>query len=347
MNVASIYRRNGRWFAQVRKVGYSSQSKTFGSKAEANAWAASIENQYALWDHSRPCNAPRDLKLRDLIERYVQDVTIHKNGRFHEELRLKKIGRHPLCALPIKKLSPAEIAAYRDERLREVAPATVLKELNLMQSVVKRAINEWGLHIFANPFERIARPKVRNARDRRLSHTEMSILRASLASCRNPLAGFMIGFAIETGMRRGEILGLKWSDIDLEKGIARLIQTKNGHPRLVPLSTGAKAILQRTCTDRGDAGKVFPITVDALKSSWKRIIARSGIEGLRFHDLRHEAISRFFELGLSVPEVAHISGHRDPRMLFRYTHLRAADLAVRLRGVVAFAPADAVASVPD
>jgi integrase len=134
-------------------------------------------------------------------------------------------------------------------------------------------------------------------------------------------------------MRRGEILSTAWKDLDLEKRIVRLEKTKNGYRREVPLTTEAIRIFSElhekahiaTKTDR-----IFSISANAVRLSWERLRRRAGIEDLHFHDLRHEAISRFFEMGLSIPEVALISGHKDHRMLLRYTHLRATDLAGKL-----------------
>ena len=109
-------------------------------------------------------------------------------------------------------------------------------------------------------------------------------------------------------MRRGEILAIKWDDVNLPKRWLLIPFSKNGHSRRIPLSNRAVEILE--AREQTDA-RVFPIAANALRLSWKRLIKRAGISDLHFHDLRHEAISRFFELGLTVPEVAAISGHRD------------------------------------
>ena len=142
---------------------------------------------------------------------------------------------------------------------------------------------------------------------------------------RNPHIWPVIVFAIETWMRRGEILGLGWEHVDLDRRIAFLPLIKNGSSREVPLSTKASHVLgeHRQCNDTPSP---FPITPNGSRLARDRLRRRAGLSDLRFHDLRHEAISRFFELGLNIPEVAVISGHKDPRMLFRYTHLRAVDL---------------------
>jgi integrase len=129
-------------------------------------------------------------------------------------------------------------------------------------------------------------------------------------------------------MRRGELLNLRWSDIDLQNRTLHIPQTKNGHARTIPVSYKAIEVLSGLDREGGD--QVFPLSAYAVRHAWNRLTKRAGIADLHFHDLRHEAISRFFEKGLSVAEVALISGHRDFRQLFRYTHLRAEDVARKL-----------------
>ena len=127
----------------------------------------------------------------------------------------------------------------------------------------------------------------------------------------------------ETAMRRSEILALHWENIDQNYTIATLPDTKNGSKREVPLTRKANQLL-------GSLSKqeefVFPTSDCAVRHAWDRLVKRAGIKDLRFHDLRHEAVSRFFEMGLSVPEVASISGHKDYRMLASYTHIRSPNL---------------------
>ena len=129
-------------------------------------------------------------------------------------------------------------------------------------------------------------------------------------------------------MRRSEILSLTWENVDIQNGTCYLPMTKNGSPRTVPLTSKALRIAKSLPQN---SELVFPISSNAVRLSWDRLRSRAGINDLRFHDLRHEAISRFFERGLSIAEVALISGHKDPRMLFRYTHLRAEDVAKKLQ----------------
>jgi integrase len=137
-----------------------------------------------------------------------------------------------------------------------------------------------------------------------------------------------VSLAIETALRRGELLDLCWSRIDWTASTAHIPQTKTGRPRTIPLTPTALRLLQRLPRE---AEKVFPFSANSAKLAWVYATKRAGIVGLRFHDLRHEAISRLFEMELSMPEVALISGHRDARMLLRYTHLDAITLAKRLK----------------
>ena len=119
-------------------------------------------------------------------------------------------------------------------------------------------------------------------------------------------------------MRHSEILHLRWVNVDLDSGFAFLFDTKNGEDRRVPLTKTARDVLSRL--PRKDK-RVFPISANCVRLAWERCRMKAGISDLRFHDLRHEAVSRFFEMGMSVPEVALISGHKDVRQLFRYAHL--------------------------
>ena len=181
----------------------------------------------------------------------------------------------------------------------------------------------------SNPVDRVKMPPSSPARNRRLEDGEFERLEEAEKQTKNPHIWPVIVFAIETGMRRGEILGLQWEHVDLDRRIAHLPLTKNGSSREVPLSTKAADVLEGQ-GQHNDTTSPFPVTSNGFRLAWDRLRRRTGLSDLRFHDLRHEAISRFFELGLNIPEVAFISGHKDLRMLFRYTHLRAVDLVNRL-----------------
>ena len=218
------------------------------------------------------------------------------------------------------------IANFRDRRIKDGVRAAQI-DLILIRHCIKIARIEWGVTIQSNPVDGVRISNGVKRRERRLEAGEFELLREASARCINTLIWPCIEFAIETGMRRSEILSILWRNVDLDRRIIMLPDTKNGHRREVPLTQRATAIIKdSTPIDE----RVFPVTDYAIRHGWDRLVRRAGISNLRFHDLRHEAISRFFELGLSVPEVAAISGHKDPRMLFRYTHLDAETISVKL-----------------
>jgi integrase len=142
----------------------------------------------------------------------------------------------------------------------------------------------------------------------------------------------VVRFALATGMRRGEVLSLKWRNFDEVGRVAVLPLTKNGDARRVPLSSAALKVLKEEAQAPvwSIKGVVFDVHPIAMDRAWRRACSKAGIADLHFHDLRHEAVSRLFELGLNAMEVASISGHRTLSMLQRYTHLKAEDLARKL-----------------
>lgn len=186
-----------------------------------------------------------------------------------------------------------------------------------------------------NPVHDIKLPQHGNARTRRLeigdheAGTKEERLLQACRNARNPYLLPIVQLALETAMRRGELLNLKWEHIDLDSKIAFLPDTKNGESRTVPLSSIAVSVLRKL--PRSKHPNVFRgMTAEAIKRSYMRALRRAEIEGLRFHDLRHEATTRLFEKGLNIMEVASITGHKDLAMLRRHTHLKAEDLAKKL-----------------
>jgi integrase len=239
--------------------------------------------------------------------------------------------RHPLAKAALSDVTTGMVSAYCDERLQRVKPGTVNRELDILRHAFEVARRSWDVPLVHNAFADVTRPKGGAPRERRLQPGERERLRAACAQCRNPHIRYLVDLAVKTGMRRGEILRAPWSDVCFERRTLHIPLTKNGHARTIPLSGAALALLRELRDQGGPQGdRVLPITENTAKMAWKRLAKRARLVNLRFHDLRHEAISVFFEKGLSVPEVALISGHRDPRMLFRYTHPKAELIATKL-----------------
>lgn len=320
--MATFRKRNGKWQAIIRHKEIGTKSCTFITKANARRWVKE-QNEIIETGFYGRLN-PSQITLGNLLVKYSEEITPEKRGAETEQRRLRRLIRDPLSRLTIDKITSSIIASFRDKRLQDGTRACQY-DLVLIRHCLKIAINEWGLMLSVNPVDKVKMPPSPQARKRRLEDGEFSRLKEASSKTRNPHIWPIIIFAIETGMRRSEILALTWDNIDLQSRVALLPLTKNGSSREVPLSAKAIQVLKDQLTENP-----FPINANAFRLAWDRLRTRAGLVDFRFHDLRHEALSRFFEMGLSIPEVALISGHKDVKMLMRYTHLRADDLARKL-----------------
>lgn len=322
--MASIRKRNGKWQVQVRKKGSKTNTRTFGCRDNAKIWAK--QRELEIETGSLVQKLDEHLTVGDLVARYAAEITPTKKGRAPELRRLQRLLNDPISKCKLGSAVPAVFASFRDRRLRDGVRASSY-DLVLLRHMFNIAKYEWGIPLADNPLSYVKKPAPAKPRERRLSDTEHEALEAAANQCRNPLIWPIICFAIETGMRRGEILKVLWADLDQERRVLLIRDTKNGDDRTIPLSRNAEKIL--FSLSRG-AVRIFPLSDYSVRHAWDRLVKRARVQNLRFHDLRHEAISRFFEQGLSIAEVALISGHRDVRQLFRYTHLRAEDVARKL-----------------
>ncbi|WP_250062593.1 site-specific integrase [Stenotrophomonas mori] len=210
-----------------------------------------------------------------------------------------------------------------------------------MSHLYTTAIREWQLGLIRNPVANVRKPSPGDGRDRRLSEEEERALRARIKAHSNPMLGWIFTIAIETGMRSSEIAGLRLSQVDLKRRVVRLAMTKNDSARTVPLTQAAtnafvEAVANPTRPEDcklvffGEPGRDGERKPYTFNKTWHDIKTELGIQDLRFHDLRHEAVSRLVEAGFSDQEVSAISGHKSMQMLKRYTHLRAEDLVSKL-----------------
>lgn len=337
--MATIRNRNGKWQARVRKHGYSPVEKTFLSKQDAEKWARAIEREQDIGSYV--CrNSIEQTTLSELIQRYKEEVVPLLRGADSEIIRLTTISKSQIGKLSLIALTPIKIAGYRDYRLKSVSNSTVLRELQSLSAMLNHARREWGYALATNPVQSIRKPTANKARVRRLSSEEEQMLMIALENkgrndqgkylrgTRNCWVMPIIQLALETAMRRGELLNLRWEHVNLVRRVAYLPMTKNGESRTVPLSSKVYEILSNL--PRSIDGRVFPITANAFKLAWVRTCQRAGLIDLHFHDLRHEATSRLFEKGLNVLEVASITGHKTIQMLSRYTHIRPESLLSKL-----------------
>jgi integrase len=315
------------WQVKIRRRGFPPVSRTFVRRADAEKFARQAEAEM-----DRGVFVSRDeaeaVTLAEALRRYEREVSAKKRGHAQEKNRIKAWLEHPLAKRSLAGIRATDIAKYRDDRLAAgCAVATVRLDLAVISHLYAIAAKEWGLAV-QNPVRTVSLPSVNNARTRRLDADEEARLLSELDRSRNRWAKPIVEFALETAMRRGELLSLQWENIDLARRVAHLPKTKNGDARNVPLSSRAVAVLQ--ALPRSIDGRVFPVEDYMIREAWKQACKRAGIEDLRFHDLRHEATSRLAEKLPNVVELSAVTGHKDLRMLKRYYHPRAEDLAKKL-----------------
>lgn len=344
---------SGTWKAVIRKTGWPTDIKTFRLKRDAEDWARTTEDEMVRGVYIRRATADRTT-LADAVDRYLSEVTPTKEDSTQEaEIRraatLKKcLGKYSMAAL-----TPDVVARFRDQRLAGIDRKdkdgnpkprkndTVRLELALLGHIFTIAIMEWKIGLVYNPVSSIRRPKPHPGRDRRLAPEEEEKLFGLIAQHGNPMLGWIAGIALETTMREGEVAKLRTSQVDVDRRIVSLGKTKNKDPRTVPLNKPATELFRKALnhpkrpadTDLiffGEPGKDGKRRPYQFLSIWRNIKIAAGIPDVRFHDLRHEAISRLVESGFSDQEVASISGHRSMQMLKRYTHLRSENLVERL-----------------
>lgn len=319
--MASIRKLKSGYRAEVARQGVR-RSKVFSTRQEAKDWAA--REEYLILNGEK---VAADSSFGELLDRYAREVSNAKRGGRWEIIRIEKLRRDKIANVRLGDLQARNFADWRDRRSREVAPASVIREMQLMSSALNVARKEWGL-ISSNPLTDVRKPRKPPARDRLPSDVEIERLAHAAGgdlSTATARAFHAFLFALETAMRAGEIAGLSWDRIDVERRVARLVHTKNGHPREVPLSPEAIRLLEALPF----AEPVFGLTSRQLDVLWRKVRDRAQVEGLTFHDSRHAAITRLSRK-LDILALARMVGHKDLRQLNTYYNETAEELAKRL-----------------
>lgn len=309
-------------------MGYPEESKSFTTKAEAQTWARGVETAMDKGTH-QPYHEARHLLLKDVLLRYKAEVTPTKRGAKREGQSIDFMTRQKFTGHSMATLTSAVVAGYRDERLKTVSAGTIIRELSILSGAISHARREWGVPT-PNPCALVRKPTTPQGRTRLLTADEESRLLDELRPIkrRSPLMIPLVVLALETAMRRGELLAMQWENIDLDSQTVILPLTKNGTARIVPLSRKAVATLRELQTNKN--GPVFPISFMTMNNCFVHACKRAGIVGLRFHDLRHTATTTLATKLPNVIELAAVTGHQTIQMLKRYYHPKAEVLAQKL-----------------
>lgn len=328
MRLASITRLGKGWRAQIKRAGLR-ESATFPSAAQARAWAATREHELA---DARAGILPVRT-VAQALTRYSTEVSPRHRGQRWEQVRLAKLGRElPFAGKRIAEVSPADIAGWRDAQGRTLAPASVRREFGLLRAVFAVALREWGW-LRVSPFEAVRQPPPGRPRDRRVSDDELGAIVAALGwdqVSRPRRSGQYVAaaalWALATAMRQGEILALTRADVDVAGRVARIVESKNGEGRAVPLARAALALLELL----PERGRLFPVASSVADTLWRRARKAAGVGDVRFHDLRREATTRMAGK-VDVLTLARITGHRDLKILLRTYYAPAmSEVAARL-----------------
>jgi len=320
--MAGIWQYRGKWKCQVRKEGFPSQSKTFDTKAQAVAWGIEVESKMNRGTFVGG-TTKQSMTIGEMLARYLAEESPNKAYSAADLSRSKPLIA-TLGAYHVHNLTHTDLAKYKRERLALRSPQTVTHELNLLHRAYVIASTEWGI-VLPNGVPKTSRPTLPRGRGTRIRPNQIDLIVQATESIQ---LKHIVPLAVETAMRRSELLSIRWEHIDLDRRSIYLDKTKNGLSRTVPLSPCALQVLQRM--QQATVGPVFTLAASSVSQAFQRAVERAGLDHVRFHDLRHEATSRLFERGLNVIEVARITGHVTLSMLDRYTHLDVQGLVQKL-----------------
>ena len=344
--IATITRTESKtWKAIIRRKGWPHVSKTFRIKRDAEDWARTTEDEIrrGIYIHK---NASERLTILEALDRYLREVTPTKKestqrGDKDRANQIKlELGKYSMAAL-----NADVISKYRDRKLAKgKANNTVRLDLALLSNLYTVAIKEWGLGLTVNPVSNVRKPSAGAGRNRRLEKHEEKRLLKACDEHSNPFLGWIVRLALYTAMRKGEVVSLTRTDIDLDRRTILLKDTKNNDSRTVPLTDKAYNVVQEVLDfpirpidteylffgEPGKDGQRKPYVINRV---WSKVIKKAEVEDFRFHDLRHEATSRFVEAGLSDQEVSSITGHKSMQMLRKYTHLRNENLVTKISSI--------------
>jgi len=325
-----------RYQAQIRLTQGERKSATFKRKSEALEWAARVETLIVEGKYL-PERRSRHHKVHEAIQRYLREVLPRKRESTREPQRLllrwwdRQIGHRALA-----EVTPALLSGCRQRLLTtpgrngcQRGPASANRYLATLSHVFTIAMREWEW-VQDNPCPQISKLREPRGRTRYLSRGERMRLLKACRSSPEPLLYPIALVALFTGMRKGEILSLRWADVDLDVGRVTLRETKNGETRTIPLVGSALEIVCKLSSEfEGQSEYVFPAnpvsgetsrTLD-IRPAWKRVIADTGIEDFHFHDLRHTFASELAGNGASLAAIAELLGHKTLQMVKRYAHL--------------------------
>ena len=316
---------------KIRRKGYPPYTKSFDDLKQADAAVVEILNDR---NHGgrRDLLASHRVTLGDVIDGAIKSISSDKSrkGRESEVYRLNAFTRanKGFCLMAMAHIGYDDWDDWKTERLEEVKAGTVRREMNLLMPIMRKAAR--SLHMLGSPLDLVDRPKVMDERVARFGPGEEKRLFAELRRSSHPFLLSAATFALETGARRSELLRIRWRDYESKRGTIYLSDAKNGRGRYILLTRLAQAVVESLPRGRPD-DPIFDVSAQELKTAYEKARAQANMTHWRWHDFRHEAISRCFDAGWTSEQVMDFSGHVDPKSMLRYRHPRVDDGVARVR----------------
>lgn len=320
-----------RYRVQIRLKGYPVQTATFNRKTDAKKWAQQTEVSIKEGRHFKTSESKKHT-LGKLIDRYISTILPYKPKNARNQITQLQWWKGCIGYYLLSDITPALIGEFRDKLLKGItkqgkirSPSTVNRYLAALSHAFTIAVKEWGW-LDTSPMKNVMKPKQPRGRNRCLNQEERRLL---LEACKASASSYLytiVVLALSTGMRQGEILNLKWEDIDLDRSIIILNETKNGERRFIPLAGHAlDLVISLNSCKVSNNSLLFPSKnqnqpID-IRSAWDNVLKRADIKDFRFHDLRHCAASYLAMNGATLAEISEILGHKTLQMVKRYTHL--------------------------
>jgi len=317
--------------AQIRLKGFPAESQSFPQLTLAKRWANQTETAILEGRYFKTTEAKKHT-LSGLIERYIETTLTTKPKSISNQKPQLQWWSNEIGFKILSDVTPSLLAECRDKLLMQKtmrgttrSPASTVRYMAALSHAFTTAVNEWEW-MESNPMKKVKKPKEPRGRVRFLGDEERERLFLACINSENRLLYPIVLLAVSTGMRMGEVTGIKWADVDMNKGRIILHETKNGERRAVPLVGRAlDTIKEHSKVRRLNSEYMFPSRNGQkpahIRNAWDKAIAEAEIEDFHFHDLRHSTASYLAMNGASLAEIAEVLGHKTLAMVKRYAHL--------------------------
>jgi integrase len=318
---------------KIRLKGYPPGTATFQRLTDAKKWAAATESAIREGRHFKTAESKKHT-MADLVDRYIKDVLPGKTSKLgSNQVAQLNWFKAEIGAYTLSDITPAKITQCRDKLLTEMGghgkvrkPASVNRYLAALSNAYTVAKNDWGW-LEDSPLQKVKKPKESRGRVRFLDDDERARFLDACKKSSNAWLYKCVILALSTGMRQGELMGLKWQDVNLKDGYLILHETKNGERRRIPLAGhGLKLLHEHAKLRRLDTDLLFPGIIHKtrpidLRKPFETALKTAAITDFHWHDLRHCCASYLAMNGASLAEIAEILGHKTLAMVKRYAHL--------------------------